>query len=238
MRPAVHDEHARTTEDAFGARSARATCGLKKALLELGHEVVCDCDCCHELISCVRSSSPPDLIVTGVDLVDGDGIQTLVSLGDEFAIPAIVDDGFALWESLAINLYLARKAGKLWPANLQGEALMYQWTMFAATEVEPLIGQWFYHTLFLAPEKRKPELVEDAAARLPAKFEVLEGALTKSPWLAGPEFTIADLNVAAVMFRAPKFGIDRWPHVKDWHARCTSRPAALEALKLREKAVA
>jgi glutathione S-transferase len=154
------------------------------------------------------------------------------------AIPAIVDDGFALWESLAINLYLARKAGKLWPANLQGEALMYQWTMFAATEVEPLIGQWFYHTLFLAPEKRKPELVEDAAARLPAKFEVLEGALTKSPWLAGPEFTIADLNVAAVMFRAPKFGIDRWPHVKDWHARCTSRPAALEALKLREKAVA
>jgi len=154
------------------------------------------------------------------------------------AIPAIVDDGFALWESLAINLYLARKAGKLWPANLQGEALMYQWTMFAATEVEPLIGQWFYHTLFLAPEKRKPELVEDAAARLPAKFEVLEGALTKSPWLAGPEFTIADLNVAAVMFRAPKFGIDRWPHLKDWHARCTSRPAALEALKLREKAVA
>jgi len=154
------------------------------------------------------------------------------------AIPAIVDDGFALWESLAINLYLARKAGKLWPANLQGEALMYQWTMFAATEIEPLIGQWFYHTLFLAPEKRKPELVEDAAARLPAKFEVLEGALTKSPWLAGPEFTIADLNVAAVMFRAPKFGIDRWPHVKDWHARCTSRPAALEALKLREKAVA
>ena len=154
------------------------------------------------------------------------------------AIPAIVDDGFALWESLAINLYLARKAGKLWPANLQGEALMYQWTMFAATEIEPLIGQWFYHTLFLAPEKRKPELVEDAAARLPAKFEVLEGALTKSPWLAGPEFTIADLNVAAVMFRAPKFGIDRWPHLKDWHARCTSRPAALEALKLREKAVA
>jgi len=63
---------------------------LKKALIELGHEVVCDCDSCHELVSCVRSASPPDLIVTGVDLVDGDGIQTLVSLGDEFAIPAIV----------------------------------------------------------------------------------------------------------------------------------------------------
>lgn len=63
---------------------------LNKALTELGHEVVCNCDCCHELVSCVHSSSPPDLIVTGVDLVDGDGIATLVGLGDEFAIPAIV----------------------------------------------------------------------------------------------------------------------------------------------------
>jgi len=62
---------------------------LKRALIELGHEVVCDCDSCNQLVSSVHSS-PPDLIVTGVDLVDGDGIQTLVHLADEFAIPAIV----------------------------------------------------------------------------------------------------------------------------------------------------
>jgi response regulator NasT len=62
---------------------------LRTALIELGHEVVCDCDSCTDLVSCVQSS-PPDLIVTGVDLVDGDGIQTLVGLGDQFAIPAIV----------------------------------------------------------------------------------------------------------------------------------------------------
>jgi AmiR/NasT family two-component response regulator len=62
---------------------------LKTALTELGHEVVCDCDSCNELVSSVHSS-PPDLIVTGADLADGDGIQTLVHLGDEYAIPAIV----------------------------------------------------------------------------------------------------------------------------------------------------
>jgi response regulator NasT len=62
---------------------------LKRALTELGHDIVCDCDSCDSLISTVRASQP-DLIVTGVDLVDGDGIQTLVALGDEYAIPAIV----------------------------------------------------------------------------------------------------------------------------------------------------
>lgn len=154
------------------------------------------------------------------------------------AIPAIVDDGSPLFESLAINLYLARKAGRLWPTDLRGEALAYQWSFFAATEVEPLIGQWFYHTLLLAPDQRKPELAADAAAKLPAKLAVLDAALAKSRWLAGGDFTIADLNVCAVLFRAPKFGIDRWPHLKDWHGRCTTRPGAERALALRARAVA
>jgi glutathione S-transferase len=161
-----------------------------------------------------------------------------LALNPNGTIPTLVDDGFALWESLAINLYLSRKTGKLWPADLHGEGLAFQWTLFAATEVEPLIGQWFYHTRFLPPEKRRPELVADAVERLPRKLAVLDAALARAPWLAGTRFTIADLNVAAVLFRAPQFGIDAWPKLKDWHARCTSRPAALEAVKLREVAAA
>jgi len=164
--------------------------------------------------------------------------EPYLAINPNGAIPAIDDNGFPLFESLAINLYFSRKAGKLWPADLHGEGLAFQWTLFAATELETLIGQWFYHTLFLPPEKRKPELVADSVAKLPKKFDVLEAALARSPWLAGPQFTIADLNVAAVLFRAPKFGIDAWPKLKDWHARCTSRPAAVEALKLREAALA
>jgi response regulator NasT len=62
---------------------------LKTALTELGHEVICDCDSCDAIVSTVHSAAP-DLIVTGVDLADGDGIQTLVHLGDEYSIPAIV----------------------------------------------------------------------------------------------------------------------------------------------------
>ena len=149
-------------------------------------------------------------------------------------VPAIVDDGFALFESLAINLYLARKAGKLWPATLQGEGLVYLWTRCASSEVETPMGQWFYHTTFLPEAERKQEIAADAATRLPRRLDVVEGALAKRAWLADDTFTIADLNLAAVLFRAPAFGLDRWPKVKDWHARCYARPAARVAVADRD----
>jgi glutathione S-transferase len=150
------------------------------------------------------------------------------------AIPAIVDDGFALFESLAINLYLARKAGTLWPRDLHGEALAYQWTLWGATEIEPVLGQWAYHAMLLPQAERKPQLAEEAARKLPAKLDVLEGVLAGREWLAGDGFTIADLNLAAVMFRAPSFGLERWPRIAAWHGRCYERPAAQRAIALRE----
>lgn len=149
-------------------------------------------------------------------------------------IPAIVDDGLALFESLAINLYLAKKAGKLWPASIEDEGRTFQWTLWVATEVEPHLGAWFYHTAFLPQEQRKPEVAAEATAKLPKRLAVLEGALADRDYLLGDEFTIADLNVAVVMYRAPQFGIDAYPRIKAWHARCLARPAAQTAIALRE----
>jgi glutathione S-transferase len=149
-------------------------------------------------------------------------------------IPAIVDDGFALFESLAITLYISRKSGKLWPKDVQGEGVAFQWTMWAATEVEGALGGWFYHTRFLPEAERRPEIAQDSAAKLPRRFDVLERALAQSSWLAGEAFGIADLNVAAVTYRAPAFGLERWPRIADWHRRCYARPAAQRAVALRE----
>jgi glutathione S-transferase len=161
--------------------------------------------------------------------------EPYLAINPNGAIPAITDDGQPLFESLAINLYLARKhGGPLWPASLRGEALTLQWTFWAATEVEATLGAWFYHALLLPEAERKKEIVEDALRKLPKKLDVLQGALTRAPWLAGDTFTIADLNVAAVMFRAPKFGLERHPRIADWHARCYARPAAKRAVAMRE----
>ena len=150
------------------------------------------------------------------------------------AIPAITDDGRPLFESLAINLYLSRKSGVVWPRDVAGEGLAFQWTLWAATEVEVPIGQWGYHTFLLPEGERKPELAADGAHKLERRLPVLEGALARSPWLAGDSFGIADLNVAAVLFRGPRFGLERWPKVADWHRRCYARPAAQRAVALRE----
>ncbi|HVF65778.1 MAG TPA: glutathione S-transferase family protein [Casimicrobiaceae bacterium] len=150
------------------------------------------------------------------------------------AIPALTDDGRPLFESLAINLYLARKAQRLWPSTVYGEGLVYQWTLWAATEVEPVIGRWFYNAHALPEAERKPEVAKEAADALPRKLDVLESRLAASPWLADDDFSIADLNVAAVLFRAPQFGLARWPAVAKWHGRCYERPAARRAVALRE----
>ena len=65
-------------------------------------------------------------------------------------------------------------------------------------------------------------------------LDVLEIALGKSQWLAGSEFSIADLNVAAAMVRALTFDLGKWPQVHAWLHRCWDRPAGKRALAMRE----
>jgi glutathione S-transferase len=153
------------------------------------------------------------------------------------AVPAIVDDGFPMFESLAINLYLAKKANRLWPATREGEGRVLQWTLVGASEVEPLIGQWYAHVAYLPAERRKPELAQDAAGKLPRRLDAIEAGLATREWLADETFSIADLNLASVLYRGPAFGLDRWPRLADWHARCYARPAARATVAEREARV-
>lgn len=146
-------------------------------------------------------------------------------------VPVIDDDGFVVFESLAINLYLARKhGGPLAPAGLQEEALATQWSFWVATEVEkPLLFASANRALF-KPAERDEEQAAMAIAKLDRPFKVLDAELARRPWLLGERFTVADLNVATVMDLAPQCGIalDAWPHLQAWHHRCLDRPAAAD----------
>jgi glutathione S-transferase len=153
-------------------------------------------------------------------------------------LPVIVDDGFVLFESLAITLYLAKKHsnGKLYPATLEGEARAWQWSFWAIAEVDRGVNIWSLHAVRLAPEERNASLREEALKVIAGPFQVLDAALAKTPYLLGNDFTVADLNVAAAISRAIEMDLSATPHLKAWLTRCLDRPGARAALELKTKA--
>jgi glutathione S-transferase len=153
-------------------------------------------------------------------------------------LPAIDDGGFILWESLAITLYLAKKhsTGRLYPATIEGEAKAWQWSLWSVQEVDRGVNIWSLHAVRLPPAERDGERLAAALRVLEGPFNVLDGALADRGYLLGGEFTVADLNVAAVISRAIDMDLAATPKLQAWLARCLDRPAAREALALRAQA--
>jgi glutathione S-transferase len=151
-------------------------------------------------------------------------------------LPAIDDGGFVLWESLAITLYLAKKHGRLYPATLEGEAKAWQWSLWAVQEVDRGVNIWSLHAVRLPPEDRDAGRREEALQVLAAPFKVLDDALADRRYLLGDDFTVADLNVAAVISRAIEMDLSAMPRLADWLGRCLDRPAARAAQRLRAEA--
>jgi glutathione S-transferase len=153
-------------------------------------------------------------------------------------LPAIDDGGFILWESLAITLYLAKKhsTGRLYPATLEGEAKAWQWSLWSVQEVDRGVNIWSLHAVRLPREDRDPQRLAEALKVLEPPFAVLDGALAGQAYLLDEEFTVADLNVAAVISRAVDMDLSVTPRLQAWLGRCLERPAARAALALRAQA--
>jgi len=172
------------------------------------------------------------------DFKEGAKQPGFLALNPNGRIPAIDDDGFIMWESLAINLYIAKRygAGTLYPARLEDEARAWQWSFWGATEIETPLIELVSHRAALPAEKRDEAIAAAAEAKLPRPLAVLDAHLAKAPYLLGDAFSVADLNVAALLYTAWHYKIDlsRWPHVKAWLDGCLVRPGAQRARKLRE----
>ncbi len=158
------------------------------------------------------------------------------ALNPNYRVPVIDDDGFVLSESMAINFYLAKKhKSPLYPADAKHEALALQWSLWETDRLDRQIVNYVRHTKALPAAERKPEIAEAAWKEVAPALDVLETALAKSAWLAGPAFSVADLNVAAALYRALAIDLGKWPHVQAWLNRCWERPAAKKARAMREK---
>jgi glutathione S-transferase len=162
--------------------------------------------------------------------------EPYLSINPNGHIPAIDDDGFILWESMAINLYLAKKygLGTLYPTALPDEARCWQWSLWAMTELERHVLTAMFNRAILPEAERNAAVADEAERDLQHPLGVLDGALSKSAYLIGGDFSVADLNVAAVLSWARPARIDFAPFSKaaDWLSRCALRPAARAARDL------
>lgn len=145
--------------------------------------------------------------------------------------PTLTDDGFNLFESLAINLYLAKKySPALAPQTLEEEALTMQWSLWVMAEVEkPLLMSAAIRALFVPPEPADAEL-ELALTKLKRPWSVLDAHLSEHTFILGERFSVADINVASVMHMIWIAGhdISAWPALKAWLDTCLSRPQAVD----------
>lgn len=153
-------------------------------------------------------------------------------------IPAMEDDGLVLAESLAINLYMAKKhGGPLAPANLREDAEMTAWSIWAMTEAEPHTIQILYHMVAKPLAERDNALALASIEALRAPFGVLDAALARTGFVVGGRFTVADINLSEVIrYAAPATGLfDAAPHVKAWLTACHARPAFRQMMADRDK---
>ena len=158
-----------------------------------------------------------------------------LALNANARVPTIDDDGFILSESMAINAYLAKKhKSPLYPADPKNEALVMQWSLWETDRLDRQIVNYCRHTADLPEAERKAAVAEESWKEIVPAFDALEKALAKSEWLAGPQFSVADLNVAAALFRALTLDLKKWPKLDAWLHKCWNRPAAQKAKAMRE----
>lgn len=149
-------------------------------------------------------------------------------------IPVLQDDGTTLFESMAINLYLAMKYNKgLWPASVEDQGRAVQWSFWAMTELEPHLLQALLNRVFFPAEKRDEARAATALETVQGgAFRVLEGALAGRSYLVGDRFSVADLNVAALMTwaKATRANLTPHPNVSRWLEASLARSSYQAAL--------
>lgn len=146
--------------------------------------------------------------------------------------PVIDDDGFVVAESGAIVLYLAEKARKLIPGDLQGRTSVGQWCFAAASTVGATLACIDAIEIFDV-EKSAPKLRAGARKLAQRWLRDLERHLQERDWIACDEFTVADIMMANVLRTIRKTDLMRpLPAVTAYYDRCHARPAWQRTLAL------
>lgn len=146
--------------------------------------------------------------------------------------PVLDDDGFIVAESAAVVLYIAEKAGKLIPADVQGRTRVVQWCFAAVGSVEPTFTCLDVLAIFDS-EKAAPTLHVEVPKLAERWLGHLERRLADREWIASADFTAADIMMTGVLRVVRKTDMmEPFPKLKAYYERCTARPAWQRTLAL------
>lgn len=152
-------------------------------------------------------------------------------------IPCVDDDGLVLFETGAIGLHLARKAGgPLAPKDAAEDALMTQWSFYASTAVEPAaLRITLTHRGGTQASPEGKAVIDAAKTELRRPLAVLEQHLAKQDWLVGDRFTLADIQMAECLRYADpeRAYFAEFPALLRWYEACQARPAFAEMMAAR-----
>ena len=143
-------------------------------------------------------------------------------------IPALVDGEVVLWESMAINLYLAQKyEGPMHCAGPEVLGLSAQWSFWAVLEIEALLLDLLQHRAVLPEFARDASYAERDELLLRKPLGILNDALAGREYLVGNSFTVADLNVASILVwgKIARLDMSTYPEATRWLYGCLARAA-------------
>lgn len=165
-----------------------------------------------------------------VDILEGDQLTPeFLALNPNNKTPVIVDhDGpggsnFVLAESGAILIYLAEKAGRLIPEEPRARALCFQWLMFQMSGIGPMFGQAVHFTHYATERHEYP--IARYTREVDRLLMVLNGRLGEAEWLAGQDYSIADIATLPFLRRILIERGGEFPDIDRWATAMLARPA-------------
>lgn len=172
-----------------------------------------------------------------IDILAGDQLTpAFLALNPNYKTPVIVDDdgpdgpGFTLWESGAILLYLAEKTGSFLPKNPIDRAICWQWLMFQLSGIGPMFGQSAHFSHYA--QERHDYAIGRYSREVDRLMMVLNKRLGETEWLAGADYSIADMATLPYVRSQTANKPGDYPHVERWASAMLQRPAVVEGLKV------
>lgn len=143
-------------------------------------------------------------------------------------IPALTDGDYTIWESMAINMYLCEKyKPDLLGTTPEAKGRVYQWSIWSILDLQtPLIDN-FIQLVFVPEAHRDQTKIEKNLEKLPNLFKTLDNALSNTKYLAGDEFTLADLNTASVVLVSSyiNYDLSEYKNLTNWFNAIKDRKA-------------